>query len=174
MGYETLIPPSSWSMRIVSVQLAKKRIKESNCFLPKDLVKMSSNWTCVDTWRGTMKRWTTASRGKWQSISIYFVFMENRISCNIQSSLTITMKEGRLRVSNAKTRQENNVFNHFNSQVVEAMEWYSASAKEWETICCFFSFPRDKRITKKNKPPSGRTTSQRTMGPIWIAPGREL
>lgn len=37
-------------------------------------------------------------------------------------------------------KEDNNHFNHLSSQTVVAMDLYSPSAEERDTICCFFVF----------------------------------
>jgi len=46
-------------------------------------------------------------------------------------------------------RHINSALNHLSSQVAIAVDRYSASAKDWDTICCFLVF-RDIREAPKD------------------------
>ena len=115
------------------------RRRKSNCRFPKAFVKIFVSCMEVWTYLVWMAPFCISSRTKWQSTSICFVRswkMGLAAMCK-----AAWLSQYKCVGSECITpRVDNNPFNHFNSQVVVAMDLYSASTEERYTVCCFLIF----------------------------------
>jgi hypothetical protein len=84
--------------------------------------------------------------------------MENLICCNVKLRLIIIENQSRLRMRKLKILKQSN---HVISQVTAAMDWYSASAEDLETVCCFFDFQEIIESPMKTQKP---VTERRVSG----------
>lgn len=100
--------------------------------------------------------------------NMFFPLMKHGIISNIKSRLTSQNIFIPCICSTPKSLT--NCFSHFNSHVKVAIDLYSTSTEQRETVCCFLNFARHKRQPKQHKPACQRATGQRTTWPIGMTP----
>jgi len=98
-------------------------------------VKISTGWCLVPTWANVSNPTSSFFRTQWQSISICYVRSWNiglRAICGAASLSQQSRIGGEKMPKDARKD-----LNQTNSLVVSAMEWYSTSAEDRDTVGCF-------------------------------------
>lgn len=103
---------------------------------------------------------------------MFRAFMKHRILSNVETGLTITIKIHRARMSNAKTLKQGLKPNQLTSgSGHKAILNFNGRLRDNVLL---LSFPRNRKMTKKNEPTSQRMPSKRATGPIKITPTSQL
>ena len=115
-----------------NAQLGKKIVKLSFAqSLRKDISKLLGS---VDIHRLNITLGNFIPHKMTVNLDMFCTFMKHRVIGKVESRLTITIQESLM------PRELNNPFNRFSSQVAAAIERYSTSAEERETVVCFLVF----------------------------------
>lgn len=116
---------------------------------PKGLSENAQNWWLQLIWKALITHHWIFSQTKWESMSnALSTFMENKVSRNMHSWLTVTMR-CRLGRKNRKTHEK------MSEPCAVAASWIhcciSALADDRETSCCFFDWQEIRLLPAKTQ-----------------------
>ena len=113
---------------------------------------MSASWWCVEICSVFKLPDCTFSRTKWQSISMCFVRSWNTRFAAIWRAAWLSQQ----RIAGFEWLTPSSFSNErsqVSSQVAFAIDLYSASADDLETVCCFFDFQEIKESPRNTQKP---------------------
>jgi len=128
------------------------RNKNSYCCFPKAFVNISASCNDDITNLVVILPATMASRIKWQSTSICLVRSWNTGFCDIWRADWLSQWRD-IGVGWDTPRLSSKALSLVNSHVVMAIDRYSASAEERETMCCFLVFQDTGELPRKTIQP---------------------